>query len=1122
MLSLNVSAQRYWVYNGTGSGNWSNTANWSTTSGGLGGASAPNNIQDVIFDSGGTGDCNVDQSVNIRSLTSTSAYAGIISQNTNAMVFGAGGFSFSGGTFQGGSGFILCQSSFSLLLNSIFNSTSGQLRIWGNITHAATATFNHNNGSAEIFALGGGLTINGSLAFNNLSLRASWNAMDFTGDHSSVNLSITSSSGSVTLNGTGANSLTVTNTLNTIGGIYAISINDLIIDAKGDINVGHITGGGSGTIAITGTSPQIMTGSTILGNGDLPNIRINCSDLTLVNTITTDGDNFDYISGTLNTIGSTVYFENATGDTFLNGNPTLNNVTIRGGYNDLFVSDGLTLLGNLVIDSNTGATDLQLVENLIVHGDVTFTGTNAIEIEQDTLQVHGDVYASNSAANGGSGTLEFVGSTDQNFNGSGTIENGNVRHVVIDKPAGVLSLFSEISIDGDWTLQNGTIDAGSSIVHFLSQVDYFIRGSFIFNQITVRAWWNSINITDDLTIDSDFEVNSDNGALGLELLSTLTINGNLTFTGTYQISINIGELHVKGDMLIDYNRFNYGSGTMYIDGTANQTLTGSGVNNEGCLPFVIIDKPSGTLLLASTITVTEDWNYIRGTVDPGSSTVVFNNFVESHTLNPVGTSETMRFNNLVIDDYFWTRTLFLTGDLLLDGDLIIESDASFNAGSSNIRIAGDFSQNNSNDYFTETSGLVTFDGSGTQNINSVPGEHFNHLVIDKTSGDLNLNDDVTINTGGSMTFINGIINSSASGLLHIEDNATASGASNSSFVKGPMTKIGDDDFEFPVGDVIWQPLAISSMIGGSAATEFQVTYLQAVPPNDNDLDLGVDHISSLEYWEIDHNDGATVDVTFHWKDADLSEILDISVAPQDLFIAHYNATAMQWENIGGTINGGSAVGPGAAGSITITAQSTFSPFTFMSAGNANPLPVELTTFEAHSTNDGTMLVWETASEINNDFFEVQKSTDGLNFATLQTVTGAGTTSTPSRYEFLDEASSNRQTLTYYRLKQVDYDGTFAFSRILTVTNHSLIQDPIIVPNPFQNRLSITIYNPDGESNQVSLLDFSGRTLYQTKLSGNAEETILLQEELTNIPNGVYILQIASPEGHRHFKIQKLK
>ncbi|MER3328941.1 MAG: hypothetical protein RIF34_05125, partial [Candidatus Kapaibacterium sp.] len=98
------------------------------------------------------------------------------------------------------------------------------------------------------------------------------------------------------------------------------------------------------------------------------------------------------------------------------------------------------------------------------------------------------------------------------------------------------------------------------------------------------------------------------------------------------------------------------------------------------------------------------------------------------------------------------------------------------------------------------------------------------------------------------------------------------------------------------------------------------------------------------------------------------------------------------------------------------------------------LPVELIRFEASIKNDEIVVVWETASELNNDYFELHKSSNGVDFNIVTQVNGNGTSSQYQRYEYTDkETALNR--FVYYRLKQVDYDGQYEwFETILVKLN----------------------------------------------------------------------------------------
>ncbi len=94
------------------------------------------------------------------------------------------------------------------------------------------------------------------------------------------------------------------------------------------------------------------------------------------------------------------------------------------------------------------------------------------------------------------------------------------------------------------------------------------------------------------------------------------------------------------------------------------------------------------------------------------------------------------------------------------------------------------------------------------------------------------------------------------------------------------------------------------------------------------------------------------------------------------------------------------------------------------------VPIELNEFAAICQNDKTILRWSTASELNNNYFTIERSYNGLNFEPIATINGAGTSNQPNFYSFEDDLHS---FTTYYRLLQTDYDGTTKISSLISVT-----------------------------------------------------------------------------------------
>ncbi|AII53314.1 T9SS type A sorting domain-containing protein [Hymenobacter sp. APR13] len=120
-------------------------------------------------------------------------------------------------------------------------------------------------------------------------------------------------------------------------------------------------------------------------------------------------------------------------------------------------------------------------------------------------------------------------------------------------------------------------------------------------------------------------------------------------------------------------------------------------------------------------------------------------------------------------------------------------------------------------------------------------------------------------------------------------------------------------------------------------------------------------------------------------------------------------------------------------------------------GSNRPLPVELKSFTAEPTAKGTQLKWATASEKNNVGFDVQRGTDTNEFTTIARVAGQGTTARSHSYEWLD--TRPLAGLSYYRLRQLDTDGTEAFSPVVAVKAGAA--QTTFFPNPTTGQIMLS-------------------------------------------------------------------
>ena len=167
------------------------------------------------------------------------------------------------------------------------------------------------------------------------------------------------------------------------------------------------------------------------------------------------------------------------------------------------------------------------------------------------------------------------------------------------------------------------------------------------------------------------------------------------------------------------------------------------------------------------------------------------------------------------------------------------------------------------------------------------------------------------------------------------------------------------------------------------------------------------------------------------------------------------------------------------------------------------VPVTLMDFTFIEVGKKILLNWQTASESNNDYFEIQRSADGVNFTTIGKVKGAGTSNEHRSYAFTDKEP---QYLNHYRLKQVDLDGKFSFSKILFV--RFLQVNPITIKeNPVRNILQLQLKSNQTISGKITIYDFSGKVI-QSFQGKRGNQTV----DVSAFAAGKYLIRFIANNG----------
>lgn len=357
--------------------------------------------------------------------------------------------------------------------------------------------------------------------------------------------------------------------------------------------------------------------------------------------------------------------------------------------------------------------------------------------------------------------------------------------------------------------------------------------------------------------------------------------------------------------------------------------------------------------------------------------------------------------------------------------------------------------------FNAANSTVTFQ-TCTNNKNEIVSTNpqaFYKIVLNNANH-IDLNGQMRIN--GEMTFLNGSVNyKNAATNVTFSDNALATGHGSTRYIRGKVLKEGDDAFDFPIGkNALYRPIGISSP---SVSDVYTAEYI-----NGSAHAIGVSKaamlstISQCEYWSLTKTGASSAQVKLMWVSAECP--LTYVVNPADLTVAWWNGT--QWSDVSPASISGTAAG----GSITSTTTSGGGYFSLASYASINPLPIELQNFMATGGSAGVELTWETLTEWNTYYFQIERADASLRFDSVGVVAAAGESNLMLRYRFNDRYPLSGKN--YYRLKTVDINGDSEFSPVVVYekTSEDIFR---VFPNPvkrgqrvhFTAQGTIKIYDP---------------------------------------------------------------
>ena len=408
---------------------------------------------------------------------------------------------------------------------------------------------------------------------------------------------------------------------------------------------------------------------------------------------------------------------------------------------------------------------------------------------------------------------------------------------------------------------------------------------------------------------------------------------------------------------------------------------------------------------------------------------------------------------------------------------------------------------------------VALQNSGTFTTTPVTNQ-VNNLTINNTAGinttGVTLQQEFRV--AGVCIFVSGVITSTNTNILTILDDVQILGtdldAGSTKYVNGPIKKIGNDPFAFPVGKIshgcrpifISQPSNITDvfraeLIRGNAGLLGPITA------------VGLERVSACEYWYLDRLVGSSsVDVSLSWSGESPCNAQSYVTDLPNLVVAHFNGSS--WDAYG---NDGGTTGNAVKGTVTWNNVSTFSPFSLGSlVWWSNPLTVKFINLQAQEKNGQVKVEWGNIAETGVDKYFVEYSTDGRRFDEINNTTARKNNGERTDYSWWHTTPANG--VIYYRIKAVEFTGDVSYSHVVRLDLNKNNSGITVYPNPVKgNNVNIAISGLAGGKYHIVILNISGQKIMQRSLN-HAGGSISTQVDLPEtIKAGLYSIKLSGSE-----------
>ncbi|HIN39663.1 MAG TPA: T9SS type A sorting domain-containing protein, partial [Flavobacteriales bacterium] len=871
---------------------------------------------------------------------------------------------------------------------------------------------------------------------------------------------------------------------------------------------GNITIGGDLTVNSSGTFNPGSYTVTVTGSTDI--------DATLsISTGTFDAN------GTFDATGGNVTFTGAgrlqLGGSTVTSLGTFTESTGTVEYDGAAQTVASDTYYNLEIDGSGTKT---MAEDVDVNNDLTLTaGSLDMGPSGYDLNLAGDMSGSGSLIASSASYLILDGSGSQSIAG---FSDGDIR-IKVDNSGGTITTGGDI--DCDYV----KLMAGA--------------GTFVIDGETVTCdnYFNVAGGTFQMTSGS-LTVTSNSSTSNKITAGTINLQGGTISIGeagdnTADLNVTGGTLTVSGGTLNIADELDVSGGTItQTGGTINiKYYTGSG-NGTSANKF---DMDAGTLnLTAGTLNLQGQASSSYDAMEIASGVTVNANTNHTIAITSTGSNDEDVYldlnghdiGNITMNNSSYTAT-FTSGGVIL-GDMTVTAGV-LDIGTSTATFTGNFTIPSGPGLDVDNA-TISIGGSSQQTITSNGGTIGNLVVDNSSSTGVVMADDMIIS--GSLTLTDGTINTNSNTLTMTSETASdLTVGDNTSFIianaAGPFRRhIGSNTstYAFPVGqgsattDYYRTDLVNNGLSGGGF--EYLEVYVKTNAETGNNVDSRITATEGgtpiIDMWDKEWMiiPGPSANEPTNGTFGLRLYIENISGLEDNKFTVFKRAdNSTDYADFGnGSSSSTSIPSGGSAGRTVSSGYAEKTGFTPPMAGGSggsgnDPLPIELLDFKADLNEEGTVdITWATASEMNNEFFTIERSTDGADFETIIEREGAGTSN-----QLIEYAAVDRNPLmgtSYYRLKQTDYDGKFEYSELRVVKMLRTLNFSVR-PNPATDRLEITFGDISGGSvfvmtreykASIKIYNTAGKLVYKKKFDGNFYKFNI---DVSSFDEGMYLVNL---------------